>query len=128
IDRPFVYDPRLAYFGHDTASLMPKAVVRQHLALETEKPRLRTGGLIYEIAVRAFTKLHPDVPEEQRGTVAALAHPSVIAHLKRIGVDAVELMPITAWIDERHLPPLGLANSWGYNPVGFMALDPRLAP
>lgn len=128
IDRPFVYDPRFAHVGHDTAALMPKAIVRQHLALETEKPRFRTGGLIYEIAVRAFTKLHPDVPEEQRGTVAALAHPSVIAHLKRIGVAAVELMPITAWINERHLPPLGLTNSWGYNPVGFMALDPRLVP
>ena len=47
---------------------------------------------------------------------------------KRLGVSAVELMPITAWIDERHLPPLGLTNAWGYNPVTFMALDPRLAP
>ena len=45
-----------------------------------------------------------------------------------LGVDAVELMPVTAWIDERHLPPLGLTNGWGYNPVAFMALDPRLAP
>ncbi len=60
--------------------------------------------------------LHPDVPEAIRGTVAALAHPAIIAHLKTIGVSAVELMPITAWIDERHLPPLNLANGWGYNP------------
>jgi glycogen operon protein len=129
IDRPFVYDPRLAHFGQDTAALMPKAVLKKHdPALKVEKPRFPTGGLIYELAVRAFTKLHPDVPEEKRGTVAALAHPAVIAHLKRIGVDAIELMPITAWIDERHLPPLGLTNSWGYNPVGFMALDPRIVP
>ena len=48
--------------------------------------------------------------------------------MRKLGVSAVELMPITAWIDERHLPPLGLTNAWGYNPVSFMALDPRLAP
>ena len=71
---------------------------------------------------------HPDVPEALRGTLAALASPAVIAHLRRLRVAAVELMPITAWIDERHLPPLGLGNAWGYNPVGFMALDPRLVP
>ena len=128
IDRPFVYDGRLAAHGVDTATLMPKAIVQKHPATTREAPRFRTGGLIYEVAVRPFTMLHPDVPEHQRGTVAALAHPSVMAHLKRIGVNAVELMPITAWIDERHLPPLGLTNGWGYNPVGFMALDPRLCP
>ncbi|MDY6963911.1 MAG: glycogen debranching enzyme GlgX, partial [Pseudomonadota bacterium] len=122
IDRPFAYDSRLSQFGVDTADLMPKAIVRRHQPLSKEAPRFRTGGLVYEVAVRPFTMLHPEVPEEQRGTVAALAHPSVIAHLNRIGVDAVELMPITAWIDERHLPPLGLTNGWGYNPVGFMAL------
>ena len=71
---------------------------------------------------------HPDVPEQQRGTVAALAHPAVLDHLTRLGVDAVELMPIAAWIDERHLAPLGLRNAWGYNPVVFLAPDPRLCP
>ncbi|HEX5933158.1 MAG TPA: glycogen debranching protein GlgX [Pseudorhizobium sp.] len=128
IDRPFVYDKRLAEFGCDTAPLMPKAIVREHRPVQPDKPVFPVGGLIYELQVRAFTKLHPEVPEDQRGTIAALAHPSVIAHLRHIGVDAVELMPVTAWIDERHLPPLGLTNSWGYNPVGFMALDPRLCP
>ncbi|MBB6180746.1 glycogen debranching protein GlgX [Pseudorhizobium flavum] len=128
IDRPFVYDRRLADFGTDIVHLMPKAILRRHDPVTPSKPLFRTGGLIYELAVRPFTILHPDVPEHQRGTVAALAHPAVLAHLKRIGVDAVELMPITAWIDERHLPPLGLTNGWGYNPVGFMVLDPRLCP
>ena len=133
IDRPFRHDPRLSILGDDTADLVPKAIVtsqpeRVGQLEQPPAPRFRPGGLIYEIAVRAFTRLHPDVPERQRGTVAALAHPAVIAHLKRIGVSAVELMPITAWIDERHLPPLGLSNSWGYNPVALMALDPRLVP
>jgi glycogen operon protein len=128
LDRPFRYDPLLATFGADTQHLVPKAIVTRDIKVTPQKPVFRPGGFVYEVAVRPFTMLHPDVPDAQRGTVAALAHPSVIAHLKRIGVDAVELMPITAWIDERHLPPLGLTNGWGYNPVAFMALDPRLVP
>jgi glycogen operon protein len=127
-DRPFHHDPRLGLFGEETQDLMPKAVIVRDIMAEPRKPLFKPGGLVYEIAVKPFTILHPDVPKRQRGTVAALAHPSVIAHLKRIGVDAVELMPITAWIDERHLPPLGLSNGWGYNPVAFMALDPRIVP
>jgi glycogen operon protein len=129
IDRPYRYDPRLAERGFDTAPLMPKAIVT---VLDEpgfpKPPHFQPGGLIYELSVRAFTMLHPDVPAHQRGTIAALGHPAVIAHLQKIGVSAVELMPVAAWIDERHLPPLGLTNGWGYNPVAFMALDPRLAP
>lgn len=128
LDRPFRHDPLLGTFGADTRHLMPKAIVTRDVYVKPQKPLFRPGGFIYEVAVKPYTMLHPDVPEAQRGTVAALAHPSVIAHLKRIGVDAVELMPVTAWIDERHLPPLGLTNGWGYNPVAFMALDPRIVP
>lgn len=127
-DRPFRYDPRLGTFGEDTQDLVPKAIVSRDIPVKPAKPLFPPGGLIYEIAVKPFTMLHPEVPEETRGTLGALAHPAVIAHLKRLQVDAVELMPITAWIDERHLPPLGLTNGWGYNPVAFMALDPRLVP
>ncbi|MGF9692213.1 glycogen debranching protein GlgX [Rhizobium sp. 0TCS1.26] len=128
LDRAFRHDPLLSQFGVDTADLVPKCVVTRDVAVPAAPPRFTRGGLIYEVAVRPFTMLHPDIPETMRGTIAALAHPSVIAHLKRIGVSAVELLPITAWIDERHLPALGLTNGWGYNPVAFMALDPRLAP
>lgn len=132
IDRPYSYDPGLAARrgeGGDTALLMPKAVVTSlPESLVSQPPLFNPGGLIYEVPVRAFTMLHPDIPEAQRGTIAALAHPAIIQHLQKLGVGAVELMPVTAWIDERHLPPLGLSNAWGYNPVTFMALDPRLAP
>ncbi|RAZ80271.1 glycogen debranching protein GlgX [Mesorhizobium atlanticum] len=132
VDRRYQYHWRLAAKrneGADTASLMPKAVARSLPEPVPAKPPLfQPGGLIYELNVRSFTKLHPDVPEAQRGTIAALAHPAIIEHLKRLGVSAVELMPVTASIDERHLPPLGLSNAWGYNPVTFMALDPHLAP
>ncbi|WP_246752823.1 glycogen debranching protein GlgX [Sinorhizobium sp. BG8] len=128
LDRPFVYDGRLGVYGEDTAALVPKAIVTVDKPVAVSPPLLGRGGFIYEVAVRAFTMLHPEVPEAMRGTVGALAHPAVLKHLKRLGVEAVELMPITAWIDERHLPPLGLHNSWGYNPIALMALDPRLVP
>ena len=132
IDRAYAYDQRLALrreAGGDTATLMPKAVtVALPEPVKAAPPLFEPGGLIYEVQVRAFTKLHPDIPEQQRGTIAALAHPAVLDHLRKLNVSAVELMPVTAWIDERHLPPLGLCNAWGYNPVSFMALDPRIAP
>ena len=129
LDQRFVQDPRLAQYGADTAALIPKALVPAKLpVVRKAKPRFAPGGLIYELNVRGFTMLHPDVSPQQRGTVAALAHPAIIAHFQKLRVSAVELMPVTAWIDERHLPPLGLANAWGYNPVAAMALDPGLCP
>ena len=131
LDRPYVYDSVLGATrgeGGDTARLMPKAIVCAPPAVRRSKPVFRPGGFIYEVNVRGFTMLHPDIPEGLRGTVGALAHPAIIEHLRKLGVSAIELMPITAWIDERHLAPLGLTNAWGYNPVTFMALDPRLVP
>ncbi len=129
LDRPFTYSPALSEHGVDTAPLVPRAVMPGALPeVPLQPPHFKRGGLIYEVNVRGLTMLHPDVPEAQRGTVAALAHPAVLAHLEKLHVSAVELMPITAWIDERHLPPLGLRNAWGYNPVVPMALDPRLCP
>jgi len=128
LDRPFAYDPRLSEYGHDTAALVPKAIVTECRPVPLSPPRFSPGGLIYEANVRGLTKQHPDIPEAERGTIRALTHPAILAHLKALGVTAVELMPITAWIDERHLPPLGLSNAWGYNPVALMALDPRLCP
>ncbi|MDW6020989.1 glycogen debranching protein GlgX [Mesorhizobium sp. BAC0120] len=132
IDRPYTYDPRLAaprHEGGDTAPLVPKSIVtRLPPAFEPQPPLFSGGGLVYEVNVRGFTIGHPDVPQDLRGRIAALAHPAIVAHLKKLGVAAVELMPIVAWIDERHLPPLGLRNAWGYNPVTFKPLDPRLAP
>lgn len=128
LDRRFVFDPRLGARGIDTGALVPRALVCDPPAVAHRPPLFRNGGLIYELNVRGFTMRHPEVPEALRGTIAALAHPAVIAHLKLLRVDAVELMPIVAWIDERHLPPHGLHNAWGYNPVVPMALDPGLAP
>jgi glycogen operon protein len=129
LDRRFAYDTRLSEPGVDTAPWVPRAIVPgQEPRVPHAAPRFQRGGLIYELNVRGFTLTHPEVPDGLRGTVAALAHPVIIAHLKKLSVTAVELMPIVAWVDERHLPPLGLRNFWGYNPVAMMALDPGLCP
>jgi glycogen operon protein len=129
LDRRFHFDPALAQYGVDTAANVPKAVVPAPIPkLRKRKPAFERGGLIYELSVKGFTRLHPRVPKKLCGTVAALAHPAVIKHLTKLHVSAVELMPVVAWIDERHLPALGLTNAWGYNPVAPMALDPGLCP
>ncbi|MEO6116547.1 MAG: glycogen debranching protein GlgX [Pseudolysinimonas sp.] len=78
-------------------------------------------SVIYEAHVKGLTKLHPDVPEAQRGTYSALAHPSVIAHLQKIGITAIELMPVHQFIDDDALQQKGLSNYWGYNTIGFFA-------
>ena len=81
--------------------------------------------VIYELHVRGFTLQHPEVPEQLRGTYAGLATAPVVEHLKRLGVTAVELLPVHAFVDEKRLLQHGLRNYWGYNPVGFFAPEMR---
>jgi len=78
-------------------------------------------SLIYEAHVKGLTQLHPDVPPEQRGTYAGLAHPAVVKHLKGLGITAVELMPVHQFLHDAHLLDLGLCNYWGYNSIGYLA-------
>jgi glycogen debranching enzyme GlgX len=82
--------------------------------------------VLYEMHVKGFSKRNPLVPEALRGTFAGLAHPSSIAHLKRLGVSAVNLLPVHFSIDEERLMNMGLRNYWGYNTLGFFALNPRM--
>ncbi len=77
--------------------------------------------LIYEAHVKGLTMTHPDIPEEVRGTYAALAHPVMIEHYKKIGVTAVELMPVHQFVHDSHLADRGMRNYWGYNTIGFFA-------
>jgi isoamylase len=77
--------------------------------------------VIYEAHVRGLTLRHPDVPAHQRGTYAGLALPAVIAHLQRLGITAVELMPVHQFVAEQFLVARGLTNYWGYNTIGFLA-------
>ncbi|MGZ6253703.1 MAG: alpha-amylase family glycosyl hydrolase, partial [Candidatus Binataceae bacterium] len=81
--------------------------------------------IIYELHVKGFTQLHPDIPPHLRGTYAGLATDPAIEHLKRLGITAVELMPVHAFVDERQLSEKKLKNYWGYNSIGFFAPDMR---
>jgi len=81
--------------------------------------------LIYELHVKGFTKLHPDVPENQRGTYAGVGSDASIRYLKSLGITAVELLPVHEFLDDRHLVERGLVNYWGYNTLGFFAPAPR---
>ncbi|WP_370084261.1 glycogen debranching protein GlgX [Streptacidiphilus sp. MAP12-16] len=77
--------------------------------------------VIYEAHVKGLTYLHPGIPEEIRGTYAGIAHPAVIEHLVKLGVTAIELMPVHQFVHDHRLVELGLANYWGYNTIGFFA-------
>jgi glycogen operon protein len=77
--------------------------------------------VIYELHVKGFTERHPDVPTELRGTYAGLAHPAAIDYLKQLGVTAVELMPVHAFVHDKTLLDQGLCNYWGYNSIAYFA-------
>ena len=77
--------------------------------------------LIYEAHVRGLTLRHPEIPPAQRGTYAGLCHPAITEHLQRLGVTAVELMPVHQFVPEQALAARGLTDYWGYNTIGFFA-------
>jgi isoamylase len=108
----------------DSAPFVPRSVVANpYFDWSNDRPP-RTPyhqSVIYEAHVRGLTKLHPAVPEEQRGTYAGLAHPAVIEHLLALGVTAVELMPVHQFVSDGFLTERGLSNYWGYNTIGFFA-------
>jgi isoamylase len=83
--------------------------------------------IIYELHVKGFTMLHPEIPADLRGTYAGLAHPAAIDYLKKLGITSVELMPIHHSVADRHLLQRGLTNYWGYNSIGFFAPDARFS-
>ncbi len=127
------WDP--AVFGHrqddhetaeptDSAPYMPRAVVVDPAFTWGDDRRPGTPfheTVIYEAHVRGMTRLHPDVDPELRGTYAGMAHPAVIDHLLRLGVTAVELLPVHQFVQDQHLLEQGLRNYWGYNSIGFLA-------
>ena len=118
----------LSFDYRDNAADAPLAmVVKPEFRWRSDSPP-RTPWhetIIYETHVRGFTKQHPDVPEHQRGTFAGLASPASIRYLRKLGVTAVELMPVHHHVDDRHLVERGLTNYWGYNTLAFFAPDTR---
>ncbi|HGO5815031.1 TPA: glycogen debranching protein GlgX [Mannheimia haemolytica] len=116
--------------NRDNGQIAPKSVVVDNTFDWEHDTQLFTPWaetVLYEMHVKGFSQLNPDIPQEIRGTFAGLAHPNSIHYLKKLGITAVELLPITYHIDEPHLQKQGLANYWGYNVLGNFALDPKLA-
>ena len=132
-DRMFSYrigDPTgdLSFDVRNNADCAPLGVVISRAFSWGDDQPLRIPWhktVIYETHVRGFTKLHPGVPERLRGTYAGLSSRAAIKHLKRLGVTAVELMPVHHHVDDRHLVERDLTNYWGYNTLAFFAPDTR---
>lgn len=131
IDRSFVSKPTQFVHGRgdtrDSAPDMPKCVVvpYEETARSTRPNFAWRDTIIYEAHVRGLTMLCDDVPRASRGRFSGLGSDAMIAHLRGLGVTAVELLPVTPVVDEPHLVSRGLRNYWGYNPVAFLALEPR---
>ena len=114
----------------DNAPAVPKSVVTTtQFDWENDRPPsvALDESVIYEVHVKGFTATYPGIPEEIRGTYAALAHPAVTAYLNKLGVTAVELMPVHGFLDDKHLVERGLSNYWGYNSMCFLAPEARYA-
>jgi glycogen operon protein len=121
----------LTFDERDSAPFMPKCtVVDPNFDWTEERGRRRIPydlTVIYETHVRGYTRMHPAVPENQRGTYAGLATKEVIDYIKSLGVSSVELLPVHTFVNDSYLIGKGLTNYWGYNTIGFFAPDPRYA-
>jgi glycogen operon protein len=118
----------LSFDRRDSAAAMPKAVVCANAFDWAGDVRPNTPWsetIIYEAHVKGLTQLLEQCAPAERGTYAALSHPRVIAHLQRIGVTAIELLPIHGFVQDRYLQEKGLSNYWGYNTLAFFAPEPR---
>ncbi|HEV3170499.1 MAG TPA: glycogen debranching protein GlgX [Actinocrinis sp.] len=107
----------------DSAAFVPRGIVIGDTPVDTgTRPHIPWAEtVIYELHVRGFTQRHPGVPEELRGTYAALGHPAALDHLLHLGVTAVELLPIHHFVSEPHLLARRMSNYWGYNSLGYFA-------
>jgi glycogen operon protein len=120
-------DPYGRYIDEETTAdgTVKYTSVRMHSTFDwgdVKRPKTPWRNTVfYEAHVRGQTMLHPDIPEDIRGTYAGMAHPVMIQHLVDLGVTAVELLPIHFHIDEPHLHGTGMRNYWGYNTLGFFA-------
>ncbi|HEX3034291.1 MAG TPA: glycogen debranching protein GlgX, partial [Thermodesulfobacteriota bacterium] len=117
-------DADLSYDERDSAPYLPKSVVVDPAFSWGDDKTLQTPfhkTIIYEAHVKGLTAIHPEVPQEIRGTYAGLVHPAIIDHLLSLGITAIELMPVHQFVRDRHLVERGLTNYWGYNSIGFFA-------
>jgi len=110
----------------DSAAHMPKCVViNPFFDWGDDRPPRHSyaDSVIYEAHVKGLTQLHPELPEQLRGTYAGIAHPVIVEHLQQLGVTTIELMPVHHFVNDSFLVDKGLANYWGYNTLAFFAPD-----
>ncbi|WOZ77773.1 glycogen debranching protein GlgX [Kosakonia sacchari] len=130
LDNPLFHGGYDAPDPHDNAVLgLRSVVVHENYDWEDDAPpRIPWGNtVIYEAHVKGLTWLHPEIPQEIRGTYKALGHPVMINWFKQLGITALELLPVAHFASEPRLQRLGLSNYWGYNPLALFALEPRYA-
>ena len=111
----------------DSRGVPKSVVVIPFFDWENDRPPMTPlhRSVIYEAHVRGLTKLHPEIPDELRGNYAALGHPVMIEYFKRLGITAVELMPVHEYVDDKRLVEAGLHNYWGYDSINFFAPEQR---
>jgi isoamylase len=118
----------LSFDDRDSAPFMPKCqVIESAFTWGKERPGQRQWheAIVYEMHVKGFTMRRAGVPEQQRGTFGGLSNPETLDYLSKLGVTAVELLPVHAFLHDRHLIERGLRNYWGYNTIGFFAPHPE---
>ncbi|MFQ3664348.1 MAG: glycogen debranching enzyme GlgX, partial [Chloroflexaceae bacterium] len=121
-------DADCSYDERDSAPYVPRCVVIDPTFdwSGDERPdRPLHDSIIYEAHVRGLTMLHPEIPDEIRGTYSAVAHPAIIAYLQELGITAIELLPVHQFTNDRLLIEKGLSNYWGYNTINFFAPTTR---
>nr|WP_136249673.1 glycogen debranching protein GlgX [Ningiella ruwaisensis] len=130
LSRPLNWNAKL-YQG-DSHAMVPKCIITENSLLPSTNshvPKLVSASsrIIYEAHVKGLSMLHPDVPDELRGTYLGACHESILQHLKSLGVSSIQFLPLMAFMPEPFASEKGLTNYWGYNPIAFFAPEPRYA-
>ena len=114
----------------DSQFMIPKGIVQNSEGNLKQTPKPQTPldqTVIYETHVKGLTQLHPSVPDQYKGKFLGVCQPAIVNHLKSLGITAIQLMPVAAFMPEPYITNKGLTNYWGYNPINYFSPDPRYA-
>ena len=126
LNRPAVWNK--AQYEGDSQFMIPKGIVQNAEANLQRSPKPQTPynqTVIYEAHVKGLTQLHPDVPDQYKGKFLGVCQPAIVNHLKSLGITAIQLMPVAAFMPEPYITHKGLTNYWGYNPINYFCPEPR---
>ena len=126
LNRPAVWNE--TQYDGDSQFMIPKCIVQNPKTYlpKSQKPKIPLDQtVIYEAHVKGLTQLHPDVPDQYKGKFLGVCQPAIVNHLKSLGITAIQLMPVAAFMPEPYITKKGLTNYWGYNPVNYFCPDPR---